>query len=164
MKSERRAWEIASEDGVGSPYLTTICPSMIFGPSHLPPSELSGSVSVSLFSGWLSGESRCQSRLIVDVRDVAQAFAKAAITNAARGERLIVSSEVRTTGVEIASWLEPLAADGVEVKGEASISGWGCGSAGKQNSSCLPPPPTQPTRRSPLRRRWDRGRYGRKIQ
>jgi nucleoside-diphosphate-sugar epimerase len=66
----------------------------------------SGSFSLTLVNQWIHGESPVQSRLFVDIRDVAQAHVAAGTRAAAVGKRFIVSTEARVPSGEIASWLK----------------------------------------------------------
>eukprot|EP00531_Pseudo-nitzschia_arenysensis_P015181 CAMPEP_0116146826 /NCGR_PEP_ID=MMETSP0329-20121206/17386_1 /TAXON_ID=697910 /ORGANISM="Pseudo-nitzschia arenysensis, Strain B593" /LENGTH=358 /DNA_ID=CAMNT_0003642629 /DNA_START=1 /DNA_END=1074 /DNA_ORIENTATION=- len=101
-ESERVAWELCKDLEIP---LTTICPSFVFGP---PTSEndLSSSFSITLVGQWVRGESTVQSRLFVDVRDVAKAHVEAAKRPEAIGERIIVSSEARMPSQEMAEVLK----------------------------------------------------------
>lgn len=101
-ESERVAWDLCKDLEIP---LTTICPSFVFGP---PTSEndLSGSFSITLVGQWVRGESTVQSRLFVDVRDVAKAHVEAAKRPESIGERIIVSSEARIPSQEMAEVLK----------------------------------------------------------
>ncbi len=101
-ESERVAWELCEQLKIP---LTTICPSFVFGP---PTSEndLSSSFSITLVGQWVRGESTVQSRLFVDVRDVAKAHVEAAKRPEAIGERIIVSSEARIPSQDMAEVLK----------------------------------------------------------
>lgn len=101
MESERIAWELCGRYAIP---MTSLCPSFIFGPS-LASMPLSSSYSLQLVQEWLSGESPVQSRLFVDVRDVALAHVRAGNRDCAIGKRYIVSSERRVPSSEIAHWL-----------------------------------------------------------
>lgn len=99
-ESERSAWEMATEMGIP---MTSICPSFVFGP---PASgDLSGSYSLTLVGQWLRGESPVQSRLCVDIRDVAAAHVAAGRRQEAAGERFIVSTEARVSSAAMAEGL-----------------------------------------------------------
>merc|ERR1711933_560582 len=89
-ESEMRAWNLSREHGVD---FTSLNPSFIFGPPSNPKS--SKSFSISTVSKWLSGEGPVQSRLCVDVRDVARAHVIAGISEKTIGERIIISTEAR---------------------------------------------------------------------
>ena len=99
MESERIAWELCRERGIP---LTTLCPSFVFG----PPYDASGSYSLELVGQWVHGASPVQSRLFVDVRDVAQAHVAAGNKPEAVNQRYIVSTEARVPSGEIADWMK----------------------------------------------------------
>jgi len=105
-ESERVAWEIAKEKNVP---MAAICPSFVFGPPTA--SDLSSSFSITLVGQWVRGESTVQSRLFVDVRDVAKAHVAAAIRPQAVGERIIVSTEARIPSQEMAEILKDVCAE-----------------------------------------------------
>jgi nucleoside-diphosphate-sugar epimerase len=89
-ESEKKAWEIAKSHGVS---MVSICPSFIFGPPKK--GQTSSSYSIQLVNSWVMGDAPVQSRLCVDIRDVAKAHRLAGTLPIAIGERLIVSSEAR---------------------------------------------------------------------
>jgi nucleoside-diphosphate-sugar epimerase len=109
-ESERRARELGRELGLP---VTAVCPSFVFGPprgggasggaaSPLP----SESYSLTLVDEWIRGASPVQSRLFVDVRDVARAHVSAAANpTVSAGQRYIVSTEARVPSQEMAGWL-----------------------------------------------------------
>ena len=99
-ESERRAWELAKEKGIP---MTSLCPSFVFG----PPSDgmMSGSYSITLVGQWARGESPVQSRLCVDIRDIAKAHVAAGTNPNAIGQRYIVSKEERVPSKEMADAL-----------------------------------------------------------
>ena len=99
-ESERRAIALAETLGLE---LVTLCPSFVFG----PPRELesTSSYSLTLVGQWVRGESQVQSRLFVDVRDVAAAHVTAGTKPDMGGKRLIISTQARVSSKEIASWL-----------------------------------------------------------
>jgi nucleoside-diphosphate-sugar epimerase len=102
-ESERRAWELSKALGVP---MASICPSFVFGPpADLTGASLSSSFSIKLVGQWMRGESPVQSRLCVDVRDVAQAHVAAGIREEAIGERFIVSTECRVPSFDLAEAL-----------------------------------------------------------
>lgn len=91
-ESERKSWELVQECNEKCANeektqrrpieMVALCPSFVFGPMAPMPSRMkyaneatpiSSSYSLSLISQWLRGESPVQSRLCVDVRDVAKA-------------------------------------------------------------------------------------------
>lgn len=65
-ESERRAWALSKQIG-GE--LVILCPSMIFGPPRWPSCE---AYSVQMVRRWMNGQAAIESRLVADVRDVAQ--------------------------------------------------------------------------------------------
>jgi len=89
-ESEKKAWGIAKGKGIN---FTALCPSFIFGPPSSP--ETTESFSISTVSKWIFGEGPVQSRLCVDIRDVAKAHMIAAIKEETIGERIIISTEAR---------------------------------------------------------------------
>jgi nucleoside-diphosphate-sugar epimerase len=108
-ESERMAWELAKKLQLP---MTSICPSFVFGPptagaSSSNPNDvaLSNSYSITLVGQWVQGKSPVQSRLCVDIRDVAQALVAAGNTKEAIGERFIVSPETRVPSQVIAEAL-----------------------------------------------------------
>jgi nucleoside-diphosphate-sugar epimerase len=90
-ESEHRAWELAKEHNVP---MVALCPSFIFGPSKDGSFE-SNSFSIQLVGQWIRGESQVQSRLCVDIRDVAKAHVAAGTRDSAVGQRYLVSTESR---------------------------------------------------------------------
>lgn len=105
VESEQKAWDIAKKNGVK---FTSLCPSFIFGPPLS--AEASQSFSISTVSKWMNGESPVQSRLCVDVRDVAKAHVLAGTRPGTIGERIIVSTESRLPSIEMADELKKMAA------------------------------------------------------
>jgi len=95
MESERRAWALSKEIG-GE--LVTLCPSLIFGP---PRSSSCNAFSLEMVRRWLNGAGPIESRLIADVRDVAQAHINAAILPAAANRRFIASCEARVPARDV---------------------------------------------------------------
>ena len=117
-ESERRSWELVrecnekyvNEDTMQDRGIEMIalCPSFVFGPPPPMPAKLkdatmvatsSSSYSLNLISQWLRGESPVQSRLCVDVRDVAKAHVAAGtLSNLLKDDvdrRYILSTERR---------------------------------------------------------------------
>lgn len=105
-ESERRSWDMAKEMGVR---FTSLNPSFIFGPPSKP--DASESFSISTVSKWISGEGPVQSRLCVDVRDVAKAHVIAARNEQTVGERIIISTEARIPSEIMAEELKRMALD-----------------------------------------------------
>jgi nucleoside-diphosphate-sugar epimerase len=104
-ESERRARELCR--GLGDIPIVSLCPSFVFGPPHGPiGSSSSSSYSIDLVRQWALGESAVQSRLFVDVRDMAAAQVAAGRRPAANGKRYIVSTQARVPSREIAEWLQ----------------------------------------------------------
>ncbi|GKY95362.1 hypothetical protein MPSEU_000498000 [Mayamaea pseudoterrestris] len=114
-ESERQARERCEQHNIP---MVSICPSFVFGPpagasaagttssktnAKIPESE---SFAIQLVRQWLTGESPVQSRLFVDVRDVAQAHVAAAQRlQKLENKRWIVSQETRIPSKDIAEWL-----------------------------------------------------------
>jgi nucleoside-diphosphate-sugar epimerase len=107
-ESERRAWQLSKELKLP---MVSLCPSFVFGPCDNAPNTAtttssSSSFSLELVDQWVRGLSPVQSRLLVDVRDVARAHVMAGrLPQAAVGQRYIVSHEARVSSGEIADWL-----------------------------------------------------------
>ena len=93
--SERQAWELSRRLGGD---MVALCPSMIFGP---PRSSTCTGFSVGMVEGWVLGKAPVQSRLVVDVRDCAQAHLAAAELPQAVGRRYITSCEARVPAREL---------------------------------------------------------------
>lgn len=110
-ESERRAWELVAKYP-NQLEMVSLCPSFIFGPPvplpklyqttkllRNPGENCSKSYSISLIQQWLSGESQVQSRLCVDVRDVAKAHLAAGqinlVCDSNDQKRYILSTEAR---------------------------------------------------------------------
>lgn len=116
-ESERRAWELCRQYDIP---MVSLCPSFVFGPpssfssmdraadAASLSSSSSSSYSLTLVGEWARGESPVQSRLFVDVRDVALAHVEAAFRPQAVGRRYIVSTEKRVPSSTIASWIQEL--------------------------------------------------------
>jgi nucleoside-diphosphate-sugar epimerase len=104
VMSEQKAWDIAKTNGIK---FTSLCPSFIFGPPLS--AEASQSFSILMMSKWMNGESPVQSRLCVDVRDVARAHVIAATRPETIGERIIVSTESRLSSIQMADELRRMA-------------------------------------------------------
>jgi nucleoside-diphosphate-sugar epimerase len=103
-ESERRAWGLAKELDVP---MVSLCPSFVFGP---PSNGMdSNSYSVTLVGQWVRGESPVQSRLCVDVRDVARAHIASGTLPLAIGNRYIVSAEARIPSQDAADALKKVA-------------------------------------------------------
>jgi nucleoside-diphosphate-sugar epimerase len=102
--SEKRAWELSKERNI--PF-TSLNPSFIFGPPSLP--QASDSFSISTVSDWVFGKTPVQSRLCVDVRDVAKAHVLAAKERKTIGERIIISREARIPSVVMAEKIKQIA-------------------------------------------------------
>jgi len=103
-ESEKRCWELAEKHDI--PFVA-LCPSFIFGPPLLS----SNSHSLSLVKSWILGESSVQSRLCVDVRDVAQAHVLAGTLRNVVGKRIILSRQVRVPSEQMANELKKIATE-----------------------------------------------------
>ena len=101
MESERRAKELCNQHNIP---LVVLNPSFVFGPASR--GDASKSYSLTLVGQWARGESAVQSRLYVDVRDVARAQVAAARRPQAVAQRYILSTETRVPSQEIAQWLK----------------------------------------------------------
>lgn len=100
-ESEQQAQVLAQQYQIP---LVTLCPSFVFG----PPQGESSSFSIQLVKQWAKGESPVQSRLLVDIRDVALAHVVA-------GERLdrgrfILSTDARVSSRTLADWIRQVTA------------------------------------------------------
>lgn len=110
-ESERRASELVAKCPNDLEFIA-LCPSFVFGPPPPLPKQLqsqssesagehsssSSSFSISLIKQWLSGASQVQSRLCVDVRDVAKAHIAAGqmdLGDSNDHKRYILSTEAR---------------------------------------------------------------------
>jgi nucleoside-diphosphate-sugar epimerase len=105
-ESERRAWALCKEHNIP---MVCLCPAFVFGPPVSYGADAPGgsvSYSLTLVNQWIHSESQVQSRLFVDLRDVAQAHVEAGTRADANGKRFIVSTEARVPSQEIASWLK----------------------------------------------------------
>jgi len=104
-ESERRAWALCREHGIP---MVSLCPSFVFGPPVKMPesSSSSSSYSLTLVGEWARGVSPVQSRLFVDVRDVARATVQAGCRPTAVGKRYLVSTEARVPSPTIAGWIQ----------------------------------------------------------
>ena len=97
-ESEQRARELADKYDIP---LISLCPSFVFGP---PYGEASSSFSIQLVRQWAKGESPVQSRLLVDIRDVAKAHVRAGQVLEQSG-RYIVSTDARVPSRTLANWI-----------------------------------------------------------
>ena len=112
-----------------------LCPSFVFGPPPPLPKQLesqtsesagessSSSFSISLIKQWLSGASQVQSRLCVDVRDVAQAHIAAGQMELGDGDdqkRYILSTEARLSSELTAEALKRAVDQHVRQSGSSS--------------------------------------------
>mmetsp|Transcript_19416 Transcript_19416/g.25043 ORF Transcript_19416/g.25043 Transcript_19416/m.25043 type:complete len:376 (-) Transcript_19416:41-1168(-) len=105
-ESEKRAVDLAKKLGIE---IVSMCPSFVFGPPR--DLESTASFSITLVGQWARGESPIQSRLFVDVRDVAAAHVAAGKRKDSSGKRFIISTEARVSSKEIASWLSHVCAE-----------------------------------------------------
>jgi nucleoside-diphosphate-sugar epimerase len=100
FESENRAWKLAKQHDIS---MSSICPAFVFGPPS--DSMMTGSYSITLVGQWARGESPVQSRLCVDIRDVARAHVAAGTKPEGVGQRYIVSKEERVPSEEMAKAL-----------------------------------------------------------
>ena len=100
-ESEKQAWKYAKDYNIP---MTSLCPSFVFGPPS-DHTQLSHSFSITLVGQWVRGESPVQSRLCVDIRDVAKAHVAAGTSDKAIGERFILSKEERVPSQDMAEAL-----------------------------------------------------------
>lgn len=101
-EGERRAWEIVSMYDHAIP-LVSLCPSMILGPIR-DASQIGQSIRVLL--SWMDGSRLIESRLFVDVRDVALAHYRASqLPLMAGSRRYIISHEQRVPASIMMSYL-----------------------------------------------------------
>jgi len=115
-ESERVTMQLAKELNVP---MVSLNPSFVFGPSTFCPSSSasssSKSYSLTLVGQWIRGESPVQSRLCIDVRDVAKAhvyMGKQPLSSSVwnEQERFILSTEARISSTDIAKELQKVAA------------------------------------------------------
>lgn len=118
-ESEHRAWELSKEIGVP---MVSLCPSFIFGPSTDGTFE-SNSYSIQLVGQWINGESDVQSRLCVDVRDVAKAHVAAGTRDVALGQRYIVSTESRMPSKVLAEAIKAVSPTPEKITFDADFDG-----------------------------------------
>ena len=97
-ESEGRAWELAESLGVP---MASICPSFVCGPGRS-----TSSFSIQLVDQWVRGTSPVQSRLCVDVRDVAKAHVEAGTRSEALGQRFLLTTEARISSEDTAKVLK----------------------------------------------------------
>jgi nucleoside-diphosphate-sugar epimerase len=119
-QSERRAWELANKFGVP---MTSICPSFIFGPSTDGSLDSSNSYSIQLLRQWFRGESPVQSRLCVDVRDVAKAHVAAGARKVSIGKRYVLSTEFRLPSKSLADILKEFSSIPEQVTYDSEFDG-----------------------------------------
>ncbi|CAB9521116.1 Male sterility protein [Seminavis robusta] len=99
-ESERRAKQLCQEFQIP---MVALCPSFVFGPLA-DTATSSSSFSTQLVAQWIQGSSQVQSRLFVDVRDIAQAHVQAEQEDIEG--RYIVSTERRLSSSVVARILE----------------------------------------------------------
>ena len=109
---QEKAFALAC-DSSNLPY-ASVCPSLVLGPLRSPTQY---GTSLKMLSSWYSGKESCESRLMVDVRDVATAVVNAGdlVREGVTRGRYIVSHARRRTGAEI---LGVLNGKGGEGRGE----------------------------------------------
>jgi nucleoside-diphosphate-sugar epimerase len=100
-EGERRAWEIVSMYNHAVP-LVSLCPSMILGPIR-DASQIGQSIR--LLMSWMDGSRPIESRLFVDVRDVALAHYRASQLPLTGSRRYIISHERRVPASMVMSYL-----------------------------------------------------------
>ena len=115
-QAERRCWALAKELEVS---MVSLCPSFVFG----PPSGgmATNSYSIQLVGQWIRGHGEVQSRLCVDVRDVAKAHIEAGRRPSAIGQRFIISTESRLSSTVTAEVLKRASAGVGLVSGAVEI-------------------------------------------
>jgi cinnamoyl-CoA reductase len=118
-ESERRAWQLSMELGV---QMTSLCPSFIFGPS-LDGTFASSSYSIQLVKQWIQGDAEVQSRLCVDVRDVAKAHVAAGRLDSAVGQRFLVSAEARLSSKITAEALQKVSSTPDKITYDSKFDG-----------------------------------------
>jgi nucleoside-diphosphate-sugar epimerase len=134
MKSEEQAIHLATAYGIP---LVTLCPPFIFGPpseAYAQSDGLSGktasastsnSFSLQLVESWLSGSQPVQSRLYVDIRDLASVQVAAGIVRLPQEKplaRFIVSTERRVPSHEVCDWLKDAVSQAREQQPDLSFS------------------------------------------
>jgi nucleoside-diphosphate-sugar epimerase len=100
MESEQRARQLAENYNIP---LVSMCPSFVFGPPY--GGGESSSFSIQLVRQWTQGESPVQSRLLVDLRDVAAAHVRAGQSASLQTGRLILSTDARVPSRRLADWI-----------------------------------------------------------
>lgn len=118
-ESERRAWQLSKELGV---QMVSLCPSFIFGPS-MDGTFAFSSYSIQLVQQWIQGESEVQSRLCVDVRDVAKAHLAAGRLDSAIGQRFLLSAEARLSSKIIAEALQKVSSTPDKITYDSKFDG-----------------------------------------
>lgn len=118
-ESERRAWDLAKELDVP---MVSLCPSFVFGPTTDGTFE-SSSYSIQLVRQWIHGESEVQSRLCVDVRDVAKAHVAAGTRDIAVDQRYILSRESRLSSEILAEAIKEVSPTPESIKYDAEFDG-----------------------------------------
>jgi nucleoside-diphosphate-sugar epimerase len=106
-ESEKQATTLAKQYDLP---MTSLCPSFVFGPPT-DNSNLSSSFSITLVGQWVRGESPVQSRLCVDIRDIARAHVAAGTREEAKGKRFVVSTEARVPSQGMAEALKGVCED-----------------------------------------------------
>ena len=123
MESERQVLELVLDwngnNNHGILEFVALCPSFVFGPPPPMPTSIQGSsggstsYSVDLVKQWLNGKSEVQSRLCVDVRDVALAHIQAGTMDLSQLEtetpycfRYILSTDERLSSEKVGNALK----------------------------------------------------------
>jgi nucleoside-diphosphate-sugar epimerase len=102
--------------------MVSLCPSFIFGPS-MDGTFASSSYSIQLVQQWIQGESEVQSRLCVDVRDVAKAHLAAGRLDSAIGQRFLLSAEARLSSKIIAEALQKVSSTPDKITYDSKFDG-----------------------------------------
>jgi nucleoside-diphosphate-sugar epimerase len=118
-ESERKAWELAKDHDVP---MVSLCPSFVFGPTTDGTFE-SNSYSIQLVGQWIHGESEVQSRLCVDVRDVAKAHVAAGTREVALEQRYILSRESRLSSEILAEAIKEVSPTPETITYDAEFDG-----------------------------------------
>ena len=101
----------------------SLCPAFIFGPTSDGSFANTKSYSITLVEQWLRGESQVQSRLCVDVRDMAKAHVAAGTLPNTVGKRFIVSTERRISSQTTAEALREISPTPEKITFDAHFDG-----------------------------------------
>uniref|UniRef100_A0A7S2R994 NAD-dependent epimerase/dehydratase domain-containing protein n=1 Tax=Rhizochromulina marina TaxID=1034831 RepID=A0A7S2R994_9STRA len=127
LASERKLLQLAAAQALEDHpvEVVSLCPSMIFGPPRCLPA-VERAVSVQVVRQWLSGKRKVESRLVCDVRDVADAHIRAAIADLPWRNgafRFILSAETRSPASEVRACLEEALSAVPDARDEAAARG-----------------------------------------